>query len=115
CRRRRAAARRPRIAPVHHGLAVHDDPFLRQQPAVAPAVTPAARGNGIGAGRLRVVVIEDPGGARFEALGTTVTVLVTDRAQLDAARAAVVAEVEAIDRACSRFRDDSELARLNAA
>ena len=57
----------------------------------------------------------DPAAARFEALGTTVTVLVADPSRLAPARAAVVAEVEAIDGACSRFRADSELARLNAA
>jgi thiamine biosynthesis lipoprotein len=51
----------------------------------------------------------------WSALGTTAEVVVTDAAALDAARAAVVHEVDAIDRACSRFRDDSELACVNAA
>jgi thiamine biosynthesis lipoprotein len=39
---------------------------------------------------------------------------VTDPSALGAARAEVEAELEAIDRACSRFRADSELSRVNA-
>jgi thiamine biosynthesis lipoprotein len=38
----------------------------------------------------------------------------TDPTGLPAARTAVELELDAIDRACSRFRDDSELSRLNA-
>lgn len=54
--------------------------------------------------------------ARFPALGTTAVVLVADPdADLSAALAAVRAEVAAVDVACSRFRADSELSRLNAA
>jgi thiamine biosynthesis lipoprotein len=40
---------------------------------------------------------------------------VTDSSGLDPARDAVEALLEDFDRACSRFRDDSELARLNQA
>jgi thiamine biosynthesis lipoprotein len=49
------------------------------------------------------------------ALGTTAVVAVVDPRQLEAAEAALVDELDAIDRACSRFRPDSELVRLNAA
>jgi thiamine biosynthesis lipoprotein ApbE len=51
----------------------------------------------------------------FAALGTTATVLVTppDPAKLDAARTVVALEVMDMDRAASRFRDDSELAEVN--
>ncbi len=52
--------------------------------------------------------------ATWEALGTTVVLRLTDPAALGAARAEVEAELEAIDRACSRFRADSELSRVNA-
>jgi FAD:protein FMN transferase len=53
--------------------------------------------------------------ATWRALGTT-AVVTTDRvAALPAARAAVVHELDAIDRACSRFRADSEISRVNAA
>jgi FAD:protein FMN transferase len=52
--------------------------------------------------------------ADFRALGTGVRVLVTQAASLEAARAAVEQELSAIDVACSRFRPDSELTRLNA-
>jgi thiamine biosynthesis lipoprotein len=52
--------------------------------------------------------------ARFPALGTTAVVGVTDAASLRAARAAVEDTVTAFDLACSRFRDDSELAAVNA-
>jgi FAD:protein FMN transferase len=51
----------------------------------------------------------------FPALGTTATVVVTDPVRIEAAAAVVAAEVSACDQACSRFRDDSELSRLNTA
>jgi len=51
---------------------------------------------------------------RFRALGTTAVVAVTDPAVRDDAGALLADELDAIDHACSRFRDDSELARLNA-
>jgi thiamine biosynthesis lipoprotein len=53
--------------------------------------------------------------ARWEALGTTVGVAVHGEDALDAARAAVDAEVRATDLACSRFRADSELTAVNGA
>jgi thiamine biosynthesis lipoprotein len=49
------------------------------------------------------------------ALGTDVRVVVTLPERLDAARAAMDRVLADIDLACSRFRDDSELSRLNAA
>jgi len=51
--------------------------------------------------------------AGFSALGTGVRVLSTEPGALPAAVAAVRGELAAIDAACSRFRDDSELTRLN--
>ncbi len=51
----------------------------------------------------------------WEQLGTTIVLRVTDRETLGVARAATRAELDAIDLACSRFRADSELSRLNAA
>jgi thiamine biosynthesis lipoprotein len=51
---------------------------------------------------------------RGAALGTSMHVIVTDRSALDTATAAVQDVVAAIDAACSRFRDDSELTRLLA-
>jgi thiamine biosynthesis lipoprotein ApbE len=53
--------------------------------------------------------------ARWEALGTSVVLKVTDPGALEQARAIVGRELDAIDRACSRFRADSELSRVNAA
>jgi thiamine biosynthesis lipoprotein len=54
--------------------------------------------------------------ASYPALGTTVTVAVDgDGDALAAARAAVDLVLDAFDRTCSRFRADSELARLNRA
>jgi FAD:protein FMN transferase len=50
----------------------------------------------------------------FPALGTTCTLLVTAAATAAVAREAVQAEIDDIDRACSRFRPDSELATVNA-
>lgn len=52
---------------------------------------------------------------QWRALGTSVVVAVTDPAALQVARDTVAAEIEALDLACSRFRDDSDLSRLNAA
>jgi FAD:protein FMN transferase len=51
----------------------------------------------------------------WPALGTTATVLVTEAQALAPARVAVEREIVAIDMACSRFREDSELAHLNRA
>ena len=54
------------------------------------------------------------GRACWQALGTSVVLQLEDPAALSGARAAVGGELDAIDRACSRFRADSELSRLNA-
>jgi thiamine biosynthesis lipoprotein len=54
-------------------------------------------------------------GHTFPALGTFATVLATDPAALEPARAFLAAEVHAMDAACSRFRRDSELWRVNHA
>jgi thiamine biosynthesis lipoprotein ApbE len=52
--------------------------------------------------------------AEWEALGTRIQLRTTLRGRLEAARDSVVQELEAIDLACSRFREDSELSQLNA-
>ena len=51
---------------------------------------------------------------RWRALGTSVHVLVTHGPSLDLASAAVQRLLDEVDLAYSRFRDDSELSRLNA-
>lgn len=51
----------------------------------------------------------------WPALGTTAVLVVAADAVPDAARAAVAAELDALDRACSRFRPDSELEAVHAA
>jgi len=53
--------------------------------------------------------------AEWTALGTSARLAVTDDAGAAAARRAVQALLDAVDRACSRFRDDSELCALNRA
>ena len=53
------------------------------------------------------------GTADGRALGTNVRIVVTRPAALAAAKAAVDATLRDIDDACSRFREDSELTRLN--
>ncbi|HET9690064.1 MAG TPA: FAD:protein FMN transferase [Acidimicrobiales bacterium] len=50
----------------------------------------------------------------FRALGCTAVVGATDPRRLDHVLAVVADEISACDLACSRFRDDSELARANA-
>lgn len=55
-----------------------------------------------------------PASLTFPALGTTATVCVVDARGLETAREAVERELGEVDDACSRFRSDSDLARLNA-
>ena len=50
----------------------------------------------------------------FNAMGTDHTVIVDEAAALPAAMGIVRRQFRAIDEACSRFRSDSELSRLNA-
>ena len=65
-----------------------------------PIVPPAAR--------------ERLGEARWETWSTSVVLRLADPRGLTAARTAVERELDAIDRACSRFRPDSEIAQANA-
>jgi thiamine biosynthesis lipoprotein len=58
---------------------------------------------------------EAPASASWQALGTQVTVFVTDAGALGEACELVDRELAEIDLACSRFREDSELMRLNHA
>ncbi len=51
----------------------------------------------------------------FRAIGTTATVVVQDPDAADIAQRELAAELDAIDEACSRFRDDSELQRVHDA
>jgi thiamine biosynthesis lipoprotein len=51
----------------------------------------------------------------FEAIGTTATVVATRAADLIAARHVLAGELERIDAAASRFRPDSEIARVHRA
>jgi thiamine biosynthesis lipoprotein len=53
--------------------------------------------------------------ADFRALGTGIRVVVTDPGALTAAVDAVRGELDLVDAACSRFRDDSDLSVANAA
>ena len=50
----------------------------------------------------------------FPALGTTALLCAADAAGLPAAHEELERELAEVDRACSRFREDSELTRLNA-
>ena len=56
-----------------------------------------------------------PAVGRWRALGTSAVVATGREEDLAGARSAVESELEAIDRAASRFREDSELSRVNAA
>src|SRR5258707_15009064 len=51
----------------------------------------------------------------FGVFGTTGVIVSTEPAALGQARAIADAELSAVDLACSRFRPDSELSRLNQA
>ena len=54
-----------------------------------------------------------PVSSSWEALGTSAVLVVTDPRALGGARAIVERELDLIDRACSRFRPDSDLERVN--
>jgi thiamine biosynthesis lipoprotein len=60
-----------------------------------------------------VKVGSKPASATFPALGTTATVLVTRGSRLAVARQVLQQQLEEIDRACSRFRPDSDLTSVN--
>ena len=51
--------------------------------------------------------------ADWNAIGTTIRLVVTDPAQLDSACTMLADDLAALDLACSRFRADSELVRLD--
>ncbi len=57
----------------------------------------------------------EPVAADWQAIGTSVRLLVTDPSRLDAGRRLLSAKLTALDLACSRFRPDSELARAEHA
>jgi FAD:protein FMN transferase len=54
------------------------------------------------------------GATTFEALGTYVYVATRDPGELPAARRLAASLLRAVDRTCSRFREDSDLTRANA-
>jgi FAD:protein FMN transferase len=56
-----------------------------------------------------------PDTAQWPVWSTTARLVVTDPAKLPAAQAIVEAFLAAVDRACSRFRDDSELRLVSRA
>ena len=58
--------------------------------------------------------VVSPGSTTWEALGTSVVLRTTNPAALTTARGAVELKLAAVDRACSRFRADSDLSRANA-
>ena len=55
----------------------------------------------------------EPVAVAFRAIGTVVSVLVTEPGRAAEAGAILRAELADVDAACSRFRADSELSRLN--
>jgi thiamine biosynthesis lipoprotein len=60
-------------------------------------------------------VIETATRVRFPVFGSEATIVVTDPLALSEAQRVVQDELDAIDKACSRFRPDSELTALNEA
>ena len=57
--------------------------------------------------------MSEPSSASFPSLGTTAQIVVADADALRVARQILEDELRAIDLSCSRFRDDSELSRVN--
>jgi len=64
--------------------------------------------------RERIPTAPGGAGATWTAIGSRVDVRVADRSALDGAAEIVDQEIERFDEACSRFREDSELSRVNA-
>jgi thiamine biosynthesis lipoprotein len=62
-----------------------------------------------------VITESEPASVTFPTLGTTATLLVTRGHQLAVARRVLESQLDEIDRACSRFRSDSDLTRVNEA
>ncbi len=60
-------------------------------------------------------MVAEHASATFPALGTTALVAVDRPAYIDLAESVLHDELDRVDRACSRFRDDSELSALNRA
>jgi thiamine biosynthesis lipoprotein ApbE len=58
---------------------------------------------------------EAPAAADWRAIGTTVRLVVTDPARLEAGRRLLASYLAALDLACSRFREDSELVQAERA
>src|SRR5262249_40231241 len=101
----------------------------RSGPGSCPHPGPAHHGAGAGSAesgpaaddfiRVRRRMIAAPaeviGTRTFPALGTVASLLVTDRRSLDLAFGLLAAELFAMNLACSRFRQDSELWEVNHA
>lgn len=68
----------------------------------------------MGTTSLQPAVSNDLPSSSWLAIGTSIRVVVTDATRLDLARAILVEDVAELDAACSRFRVDSELVRLEA-
>jgi thiamine biosynthesis lipoprotein len=64
---------------------------------------------------MRAAPVEAIGTRTFSALGTFASLLVTERDSLELAYGLLAGELLAVDMACSRFRPDSELWRVNHA
>ena len=95
------------VAPDPPLVAADESPAAPAPPAQAPSSVPSTEPAGR---RLGWLVI---GRTSFPALGTTAVVVVADAGSLALAHGLLAAEVERIDRSCSRFRDDSELVEIN--
>ena len=81
----------------------------------APTPTPPLRHPcAAGSTRRRLGRLVREASVTFAALGTTGLVATQDGSSLEDAQRAVAREIAAIDAACSRFRADSELMRVNA-
>ena len=100
--------RRSSSGPAPAPMAAACNPRSRCPSRAAPVAAAAAS-------RTRAGPDGRVGRIRFPALGTTAVVVTADADRVVAAALEVRREVDAIDLACSRFRDDSDLARVNAA
>ena len=115
------AAPREADARIRADPATGSHPGIRPDPEPSPVARIGARARNPRPGRLgRILSCADrrrsPAAriATWEALGTSVVLRVTDPGALARRAREVERELDAIDRACSRFRADSELSRVNA-
>ena len=97
----------------HHGEPDGDSHSASGSPGGGPSLT-AGRSHPAGRDMRPAALSRPPATFSLRALGTTALVVVAEPDALPSARETLIRQLRAVDLACSRFRPDSELVKLNA-